>query len=351
MNVRKAFQVLVLAAFPIAAVAIGCSSSSSSGGNGTCSSVCANQPSCSGSTPTSCLTQCAQLQTQCNNAGQGPAGNFQAYLDCASGITSSQYSCGAAGGVQVNTTQCAQQEVTVVQTCVGGTITLDGGGGDTSVNPGGGSCASVCALQPAACSTNCVGQCAQLQSQCATANQTAAFNAFISCASSMYTASDFTCNGGTVVNSSNACNAQISALSACAGSTGVDSGPPGFDTGVPPTDSSTTTDSPTGDAACLANPATCQTCCVNNHMTGVGVLDQAIITCDCGAGAGGCQTACATEICANPPVGTTAGDACDTCISTSLGMTGACLQPVLTACQGNTDCNAYLTCSNQTNCN
>ena len=431
MNVRKAVQTLVLAAFPIATVAIGCSSGTGDVGHGTCASVCANQPTCSGSTPTTCLTQCSQLQTQCTNEGQGPAANFQQFLDCANGISSSQYSCSPAGGVQVDTNQCAQQETTALQGCGSVVVTNDGGhietgtcssvcanqpscsgstptscvtecgqlqaqctnaghgsdfqnylecasgisssqyscspvggvqvntaqcaqqeatvvqscldggsgfdtgsgGSDTGVNEG--SCTSVCALEPAACSSNCISECAQLLSQCASAGQSAVFQSFLSCASSNYTASDFTCNGATVVNSSSACNSQITALSACTGSTTFDSGPP---------------DSATGDAACLANPSTCVTCCANNHQAGVGVLDQAILTCDCGTGAGGCQTACATEICANPPAAPTAGDACDTCLNTSLGMTGACLQPVETACQANADCAAYLTCSNQTGC-
>jgi hypothetical protein len=62
------------------------------------------------------------------------------------------------------------------------------------------------------------------------------------------------------------------------------------------------------------------------------------------------------EYCTNGTVSST-GDACDMCIGNSLVVTtadggmaaGPCYNQVTTACMGNTDCRAYLTCGNPCN--
>jgi hypothetical protein len=92
-------------------------------------------------------------------------------------------------------------------------------------------------------------------------------------------------------------------------------------------------------------------CCQSIHTAGIQQLVMDVKACACGA-SGACQTQCATEYCMTGMV-TTQGDACDMCIQNSLIMTaadgglsmGPCYTQVLGACQGNTDCTAYLNCS------
>jgi hypothetical protein len=80
-------------------------------------------------------------------------------------------------------------------------------------------------------------------------------------------------------------------------------------------------------------------------MTGLDALIADIQACDCGT-SGVCQTSCATEYCSNGTI-TTAGDACEVCLDNSLSPDGgACLSQLTTACDGNADCLAYVTCTN-----
>jgi hypothetical protein len=86
-------------------------------------------------------------------------------------------------------------------------------------------------------------------------------------------------------------------------------------------------------------------CCQNLHTTGVDTLIADIQACDCGT-SGVCQTACATEYCADGSI-TTAGDACDTCLEASIDPDGgACLAALQSECASNADCLAYITCTN-----
>ena len=154
--------------------------------------------------------------------------------------------------------------------------------------------------------------------------------------------------------------------SGCAVGTGngvEDAGPPltadsGHDAGgkkTPPEAGSPQNDSGTvqgSDAAVMPTDMTCaaeatlgscEQCCLTVHPTGYMTYHQALQACACSS-PGACATECATEMCANQP--TTTGDACETCITSSLMQgTGACYMPVDTACQADSDCTTlFQTC-------
>ena len=114
-----------------------------------------------------------------------------------------------------------------------------------------------------------------------------------------------------------------------------DSGTPLQDAG---TDADTDVSVPLTDSTCAAEStkSTCEQCCLKVHPTGYTTYHQALQTCTCTT-PGTCSTECATESCAGKA--TTSGDACDTCITSSLTSgTGACYTPVDSACQGDPDC-------------
>jgi hypothetical protein len=130
------------------------------------------------------------------------------------------------------------------------------------------------------------------------------------------------------------------------GGTTSDSGPTKKDAGSSSTQDDSGTITPTDDGGqplddttCsnLSTKGQCEQCCLKVHPSGYGVYHQALVDCTCTA-PGACATECATESCANKP--TTPGDACEQCITSSLGQSGACYNPVASACQGDTDCTA-----------
>jgi hypothetical protein len=104
------------------------------------------------------------------------------------------------------------------------------------------------------------------------------------------------------------------------------------------------------DAQCqrLSPGESCVSCCADLHANSYLAFINAIVRCECSAdgGMGICQAQCATEYCAmkNP----TSGDACDTCLTTSLEVDagGQCLTPVSDACGAGGPCDAYLGCAN-----
>ncbi len=119
-------------------------------------------------------------------------------------------------------------------------------------------------------------------------------------------------------------------------STSDDSGAvtPTDDSGAPPLDDSTCDG--------LTTKGQCEQCCLKVHPTGYDVYHQALNDCLC-TSPGACATECASETCANKP--TTTGDACEQCITASLGSTGACYNNVATSCQADSDCTAlFSTC-------
>jgi hypothetical protein len=97
------------------------------------------------------------------------------------------------------------------------------------------------------------------------------------------------------------------------------------------------------DASCAAmnTQNDCFNCCGEVHTTGANNFDNYVGTCEC-MNPGVCAQECSSETCAG--VAASPGDACDTCITNSLGQGGSCVGPVETACDADSDCNAYLNC-------
>ncbi len=170
------------------------------------------------------------------------------------------------------------------------------------------------------------------------------------CASIRYTvdSTSFTCDG-----CSDCTSAQSQASQACAeaGSSSSSGGGSGGGSGSGSGSSSGSSsggpvDAGDGDATCQAEvAASCVTCCQSLHATGVNKLVADIQACDCGAN-GACQTACASEYCADGTVSVT-GDACDVCLQASVDPDGgACLSTLQTECAADADCLSYITCTN-----
>jgi hypothetical protein len=86
--------------------------------------------------------------------------------------------------------------------------------------------------------------------------------------------------------------------------------------------------------------ADCLTCCDDNFQAGVKRLDELLADCVCQE----CATECAASLCAATPSEPKMGDACDTCVSTSIDMGGACLMPTAVACTRDKICAPYATC-------
>lgn len=100
--------------------------------------------------------------------------------------------------------------------------------------------------------------------------------------------------------------------------------------------------------ACPSGPG-CQTCCENAHGAGANTYLNALLNCVCGAtGTDGVCPPCATEAC----MGTmpAPGDTCSTCGSAAIADGGACVMPVVTACNANPDCQAFQACIATPNC-
>ncbi len=92
------------------------------------------------------------------------------------------------------------------------------------------------------------------------------------------------------------------------------------------------------DLACgqLSTLQSCQQCCLGNHPSGYKIYASALEGCAC-TNPGACQSQCATEYCVQKP--TSNNDPCATCLSGSLMQgSGACYNPVATACQADLDC-------------
>ncbi len=81
-----------------------------------------------------------------------------------------------------------------------------------------------------------------------------------------------------------------------------------------------------------------------NHMSGFQALVTEVQGCDCGNG-GPCAQTCASEYCLNAMFAQQ-NDACEMCISNSLGQNGQCTAQVSSQCQADPNCTAYLTCVN-----
>jgi hypothetical protein len=114
------------------------------------------------------------------------------------------------------------------------------------------------------------------------------------------------------------------------------------------------------DAGCTGTGTTCRTCCRMDDAAGYKKLVTAELACACKAsvcgpldgGAGDAGGSDASDLgvgaCAGTCGGTTLPDAtCDKCLTDATGSMadpGECYTPVSTACQGDTDCVAYVTC-------
>jgi hypothetical protein len=142
----------------------------------------------------------------------------------------------------------------------------------------------------------------------------------------------------------------ILAVAGCSGSDATPLGPkpnassdptspdPGNPPAPPPVHHDASTDAPTSSSCGgESTAAACQTCCYGEHSTGSVALVEYTAACECGAGP--CELACETTLCATPVV---AADAtCTTCVAGNIG--GRCAS-VITQCQGVPDCSALLTC-------
>jgi hypothetical protein len=112
------------------------------------------------------------------------------------------------------------------------------------------------------------------------------------------------------------------------------------------------------DAGCTGTGTTCRTCCRTDYATGYKQLVVAELACACspsvcgpleaGAGDAGDASDLGVGACAGTCGGTTLPNAtCDKCLTDatgSMGDPGECYGPVSTACEGETDCVAYVTC-------
>jgi hypothetical protein len=121
---------------------------------------------------------------------------------------------------------------------------------------------------------------------------------------------------------------------------GMDSGNPMGD------DASPGGDSGLSDSTCAAEPlAQCAVCCQKVHPHGAMTFFQSRDSCLCTSPAV-CKTECATELCAMKSA--MLGDPCATCAQGALAQPqdgaadGPCVQPVVTACQADPDCVAFI---------
>jgi hypothetical protein len=119
------------------------------------------------------------------------------------------------------------------------------------------------------------------------------------------------------------------------------------DAAISEPDSGTTTNPDTACAA-EATRTACGTCCITNHQAGAKIFQDALLACGChgtGAadgGAGECATACAATACAATPK--TPDATCNTCLQGSVASAGSCIDVVVAACTGSSDCVAQQKC-------
>jgi hypothetical protein len=110
---------------------------------------------------------------------------------------------------------------------------------------------------------------------------------------------------------------------------------------------STTTGGGTADQMCAMSSSgmACVMCCQSGHPMGIKNLVMYVQGCVCGNN-GVCAMDCANEYCMNGSG--MPGDACDTCIQSSVatadGGMGACYNAVSGGCMGDTECTAYVGC-------
>jgi hypothetical protein len=98
------------------------------------------------------------------------------------------------------------------------------------------------------------------------------------------------------------------------------------DSGAP--DGSKTTTPPSGPCAASADYDSCFTCC--DPAGAIAAADQAFEACSCGAG-GACASVCGASFCA----GDKGNEACNTCLTNTCDVAGACTSP---ACQTANQC-------------
>ncbi len=219
---------------------------------------------------------------------------------------------------------------------------VDGGGGDTGTSDSGhpvdsgnptdsggdgglATCASICANAmglPCYDMMRCVNNCMAAEASCVSM---AVFQQFLNCAQGVTPVCD--AMGG--INYAGCDN--LFAMCVSDGGTTGDGG---------------------SDQACqmMGTTTACVSCCSSLHPAGFTAFQNQLLACECSANGGMavCQTPCATELCAMPPMQPTTGDACDTCVQGSLGVgdggLGACVSPVIGGCMADPTCNTYLNC-------
>jgi hypothetical protein len=125
-----------------------------------------------------------------------------------------------------------------------------------------------------------------------------------------------------------------------AGAGGTDVQP---EAGVDDGDGSTGEGGSTAPECAAQSVDACVSCCQQAHPRGYQVVEGSAFQCVC-VKPGPCAKNCGASVCASPPVAAQSGDSCDTCINSSLQDSGACNQPVVSACNAEPDCGAYVTC-------
>jgi hypothetical protein len=191
---------------------------------------------------------------------------------------------------------------------------------DTSPPPGPATCAGICAhfANDGCPQPTCVSDCEQLGIDCAASGYETTFQALLQCA---VTAEPIVCVNG--VPHSPACAALTDKVAmGCMpqGDSGVDIGCSQATSGV-----------------------ACMQCCQMAHPDGAAKYLSLLVSCECVAPAP-CASACASELCAQPMVYQSPGDACDTCVSPSLAVGGTCWYQTTNQCGQDPACQAMAGC-------
>jgi hypothetical protein len=293
---------------------------------------------CSG-TAKSSATSCAPSGL-CGGSGGQVCTTVDARGVC-SGIV---YETGEGDNFQCDSCQdCTSAQSAASAACGGGSSSggsgSSSGGGPTCVN--GNTCADG-SLMKVCTATDTTGACSSITytvdgksfacagcKDCSTAQSEAAS----ACAEASGSSS-----GGSGSGSGNSSGGSGSGSGSSSGGSGSGSGSSSGGSG-----SSSGSSSGGADQTCAAEGTSCLSCCQTTFATGFQDIVADVQACICGTGP--CATSCATEYCANGSF-TSTTDACATCFDDALAVDGGtCLAGVDSACGGNADCTAYITCT------